>query len=171
MKLTCKSADRLPSITQVSLIQSAEGINISSSLDLQSLCAHTTGAVSLENTDYKQKSLSQIQRHEIFYYHYSQKKPNIHLATDSRKGKLEDSEFSHRSFPHSLVAFFCNGQLLLKREMHDALFNHISEQAVFIPVTSSGSTQRLSSLFGTTRGTQIQLASSTIQSGCYILWF
>lgn len=57
-------------------------------------------------------------------------KTKIHLATESRKGQLEDSEqFSHPSFPHSLVASFCNVQLPLKREMHGALFNHISEQA------------------------------------------
>lgn len=109
----------------MSLIQSAEGINISSSLDLISnLCAHNIGAVSLENTDYKQKR---------FYPRFRGMKFSTTMIlnkTDSRKGQLEDSEqFSHSSFLHSLVAFFCNVQLLLKREMHDALFNLISEQA------------------------------------------
>lgn len=115
----------------MSLIQSAEGINISSSLDqISNLCAHNIGAVSLENTDYKQKRFYPRFRGMKFSTTMILNKTKVHLATESRKGQLEHSEqFSHSSFLHSLVAFFCNVQWLLKRETHDALFNHISEQA------------------------------------------
>lgn len=64
-------------------------------------------------------------------------KTNINLATESRKGQLEDPkdmifQFSHSFFLHSLGVFFCNLQLLPRRKICDAPFSHISEKAVFI---------------------------------------